>query len=56
VSGVIAAGDLLIVGQFDLDLLKILGLNDGRNGGNWNPFFYWNLDLASSLLTNGADC
>ena len=51
-GSVIAAGNLLIVGQLGLDLLKLLQLNNSWNIRNRDPFFLWNLGMASIWPAN----
>ena len=43
---VIAAGNLLVVGQLDLDLFKLLHFNDSWNICNWDPFFRGDWSMA----------
>jgi hypothetical protein len=51
-GGIVAAGELLVVGHLDLDPLKLLGVNNGRNDRNREPFCFWVFDAALSWLTN----
>jgi hypothetical protein len=46
-GSVIAAGNLLVVGQLGLDLLKLLQLNNGWNICNRDPIFRWDWSMAS---------
>src|SRR3972149_5555200 len=51
-GSVIAAGNLLVVGQLGLDLLKLLQLNDSWNIRNRDPFFRGDWSMASIWPAN----
>ncbi len=52
-GSVVAAGNLLIVRQFGLDLLKLLHLNNGWNICNRDPFFQGDWRMAPIWPANG---